>query len=685
MTSELPPCPLCGSPLAGEVCPTCTLQMLSSLDSPDEPSSPESTGPRIPGMTVHEEIGEGGFGIVYRATQTDVVNRRVALKILKPGIDTRAVLRRFSIERQALASLEHPYIARFYSAGETSDGYPWFTMEFIEGEPITDALASQSNETILDTFIKVCEAVQFAHKANILHRDLKPTNILVTANGTPKIIDFGVARMTSQETLPGTTLYTANELQVGTPSYSAPEQSTDIDERSDVYALGATLYETLTGLTPPEHPEPIPRVNRSAIRTIPDALSHIVAKATHRNRDKRYDSVDALMEDLKKHLLGEEINKQHRSKLIPVAFIVLALAGMLLWHFSQKAPSPPEPESPPLAVRHQASGTPGALAINKSQNRALATFRGENMAILFDPRDGRRIQTYASRPHPIGSIAFDESGERFLLGTFDGFFRWYSSDTGEALSPLIDASPGPTCWVVKLRSFTQHGSESPNVLTVTPDSFARSWTEDGTMNWQVPLVSPPYDLTISPDRKFALSGSSSGRLNLIDLLNPSKKILTGHQSEIYRIVYSPDGSRFACASYDHRASIWKNDGSLLHMLPHDDKVQQVGFSPDGKLLGSVSHDGNARLWDVASGKLLHTLPHQAEVVTMTFTPDSQTFVTGGKGNTIHFWDVAKGEKSRPSIPCGAEVGEFDILTLPNGQTNLLALTAEAALRVIQIN
>ena len=682
MTPDQPSCPLCGSPLDGEVCPACTLQMLTDLEGP-EPQPENTNSPKIPGLTVHEEIGEGGFGIVYLATQTDVVNRRVALKILKPGVDTRAVLKRFTVEQQALASLEHPYIARFYNAGETPDGYPWFTMEYIDGEPITDALAAQDLNTILDTFLKVCEAVAFAHESDILHRDLKPTNILVTANGTPKVIDFGVAKMTSHDLIPGATLYTANEIQIGTPAYSAPEKGQDLDARSDLYALGATLYETVTGLTP-EPPLSLSRASKSSVREVPNDLSHVIAKATHSNPDKRYSSVELFMEDLRKLRAGQHISKPF-PLTIPVTILATLIIGFLVWQLFPEKEDIKEVPAEPLSVRIQASGSPGAFAINKQKNRALGSFRGNGMAILFDPRDGHTIATYSPHPRHIGSIAFDETGERFLLGFLDGVFRWYSSETGEALSPFIDCTPGPTCWVVKLRHFTPRGSDTPSVLTVTPDNFARSWTEEGEMNWQVPLVSPPYDLAISPDGKFALSGSSSGRLNFIDLLNPSKKILTGHKSEIYRIVYSPDGSLFSCASFDHYASIWKSDGTLVNMLPHDDKVQQVGFSPDGQLLGSVSWDGNAHIWEVATGKLLQTMPHDAPVITMTFTPDSQTLITGGRGNAIHFWNVASGEKSRPSIPIGAEVGEFDILELPNGQVNLLASTAEAAIRVIQIN
>ncbi|MDB4538266.1 WD40 repeat domain-containing serine/threonine protein kinase, partial [Akkermansiaceae bacterium] len=486
MNSQTPSCPLCGSPLDGEVCPACTLQMLSRLDGFDRPTpgDDEST-PEIPGLTVHEEIGEGGFGIVYRATQTDVIHRRVALKVLKPGVDTRAVLQRFSVERQALASLEHPYIARFYNAGKTAGNYPWFTMEYIEGEPITDALAARDLETILDTFLKACEAVSFAHEADILHRDLKPSNILVTANGTPKIIDFGVAKMTSPDVIPGSTLYTANELQVGTPSYTAPEKGPDIDVRSDVYALGATLYETVTGLTPPELPEPLPWAGRSSIRKIPDDLCHIIAKATHQNPDKRYPSVTCLMEDLRELRAGQRISKPTSLKIPAIiGFAAIAILGLVQWQLrGDRNPAPPK--KAPLSIRHESTGTPGALAINKNRDRALATFRGQQCAILFDPRNGQIIFEYRSQILDVGSISFDESGERFLIGSIDGNFRWFSSDEGHILSPIYDATPGTSSWIVKIRSFTPHGSDTPNVLTVTPDHFARSWSEDGNINWEV--------------------------------------------------------------------------------------------------------------------------------------------------------------------------------------------------------
>src|SRR5713226_3472608 len=205
-----------------------------------------------------EKIGEGGFGVVYMAEQQEPVQRKVALKIIKPGMDTREVIARFEAERQALALMDHPNIARVLDGGATEAGRPYFVMELVRGIAVTD-YCDQNNLTTterLQLFMKVCHAVQHAHQKAVIHRDLKPSNILVTLHDgepVPKVIDFGVAKALGHK-LTEKTLFTSFAQMIGTPAYMAPEQADtsglDIDTRSDIYSLGVLLYELLTGVTP---------------------------------------------------------------------------------------------------------------------------------------------------------------------------------------------------------------------------------------------------------------------------------------------------------------------------------------------------------------------------------------------------------------------------------------------------
>src|SRR5207249_1671344 len=205
-----------------------------------------------------EQIGEGGCGIVYVAEQEEPVRRRVALKIIKLGMDTKQVIARFEAERQAVALMDHPNIARVFDAGATETGRPYFVMELVRGIKITDYCEEHnlSTKERLDLFIQVCRAIQHAHQKGIIHRDIKPSNILVTSNDgspVPKVIDFGIAKAT-QGRLTDQTIYTAFAQFIGTPAYMSPEQAAmtmlDIDTRSDIYSLGVLLYELLTGRTP---------------------------------------------------------------------------------------------------------------------------------------------------------------------------------------------------------------------------------------------------------------------------------------------------------------------------------------------------------------------------------------------------------------------------------------------------
>lgn len=315
----------------------------------------EKAGDRIGRYKLLQQIGEGGCGVVFMAEQMESVHRRVALKIVKPGMDTKNVIARFEAERQALALMDHPNIAQVFDAGATASGRPYFVMELVRGVKITEYCDQNSLPTKerLDLFVQVCEAIQHAHQKGIIHRDIKPSNILVTtaANGKPlpKVIDFGIAKATTGQRLTDKTLFTAFEMLIGTPAYMSPEQaaltSVDVDTRSDIYSLGVLLYELLTSTTPfdanellkagldevrrvvreqePARPSTrlstmiaadLTTVSRhhgaeplKLIRDVRGDLDWIVMKAMEKDRTRRYPTANGLSMDIERYLGGEVI------------------------------------------------------------------------------------------------------------------------------------------------------------------------------------------------------------------------------------------------------------------------------------------------------------------------------------------------------------------------------------------
>jgi tetratricopeptide (TPR) repeat protein/tRNA A-37 threonylcarbamoyl transferase component Bud32 len=358
----------------------------------DQPIT-EKPGTVIDRYKLLEQIGEGGFGVVFMAEQEEPVKRRVALKVIKPGMDTKEVIARFEAERQALAIMDHPNIAKVLDAGATESGRPYFVMELVRGIPITDFCDknSLSARERLELFVSVCQAVQHAHQKGIIHRDIKPTNVMVTLrDDTPvaKVIDFGVAKATNAR-LTEQTLFTRFGQMVGTPLYMSPEQAgmseLDIDTRSDIYSLGVLLYELLTGATPfdqqrirraaydellkiireEEPPKPSLRISTLG-DTLPSVAAHrklapkklsalirgeldwIVMKALEKDRTRRYETANGFAADVERYLSDQPVQacppsagyrfrkfvRQNKTALVAVALVVISLlagTGMSIW------------------------------------------------------------------------------------------------------------------------------------------------------------------------------------------------------------------------------------------------------------------------------------------------------------------------------------------------------------------
>jgi WD40 repeat protein/serine/threonine protein kinase len=612
----------------------------------DEPVT-ERPGTVIGPYKLLEQIGEGGFGVVFMAEQQQPIRRKVALKVLKLGMDTRQVIARFEAERQALALMDHANIARVFDGGETSGGRPYFVMELVKGVPITD-YCDQSQFTSrerLELFLPVCQAVQHAHQKGVIHRDLKPSNILVTLHDgrpVPKVIDFGIAKATGQQ-LTDKTLFTNFAQLIGTPLYMSPEQAAlsglDLDTRSDIYSLGVLLYELLTGTTPfdkerfreagydelrriireEEPPRPSTRITTlgQAAMTVstqrksdPKQLSQlfrgeldwIVMKCLEKDRSRRYETANSVALDIGRYLNDEPVQacppsavyrfrkfaRRHKGVLAAVALVTAALVLTVVVLAISNARVTTERDQKARALEDKDKALIQERAARDEAERA----KKETELSLY-------LQTLAraQREREAGNVGLAES----LLD--DARFSQYRGWEWHYLKRLLYGSPSPL----------RHSSAMSG-------------------------------LALSSDGRLLAAGGNDGNVKLWDARTWEEvRTFHAHDQHIHRVAFAPGGRILATASSDGTVKIWDvATAAWLHTLKQGDvQVGTLVFSPEGRWL--ISGDSETvKVWDVSTCQPVRTLPGQIDAgQAMAMSPDGRCLAVGNnRDDTIQLWDTA---------------------------------------------
>ena len=621
------------------------------------------------------QLGSGGMGEVYFAIRADEeFHQEVAVKLIRSGHNSAAVVSRFKTERQILASLDHPNIAKLLDGGRTPHGQPYFVMEYVPGVQITDYCDEKKLKIRerLELFIQVCEGVQYAHQNAIIHRDLKPANILVAeVDGKPvaRIIDFGVAKATAP-TVPEHTQLTRFGHLMGTPDYMSPEQADPqvriIDTRTDVYSLGVVLYVLLTGLLPfaakrRDHPpldeflrrlreEEPPRASgkvsadtdgsvvsalargvepRQLVKLLRGDLDWITMKSLERERDRRYGSPSDLAADLRRYLNHEPVVARPASaayqirKFIRRHRFAAGFIGMV------------------TVLSAVASGTALIAIHQKREAEFQATQALQAQSRLLTQAAAQRLKDA------------DVTGAQGIILEVLTNPRFAQVRTPAANSVFQDIRAAD----VQLEVLSGHGDQvvsaaySPDgtrIVTASFDKTARIW--DARTGVQLAVLyghgSLVYTAAYSPDGTRIVTASDDKTARIWDARTGAQlAVLSGHGDQLSCARYSSDGTRIVTASMDKTARIWdaRTGAQLAVLSGHGDTVFTAAYSPDGTHIVTASDDKTARIWDSHTREQIAVLSgHSDRIASAAYSPDGSRVVTASFDKTARIWDARNG-------------------------------------------